>query len=153
MDVSSPACFRGVYSTIPLSGTEAIVPENATVSIHMPWSIAWESVDRTKLSPTPPPLSCGQNIVIWVPGTTADTRENCEEHTPGIESYFYFIVVGIPLIVCGLVMICCYTAFFCYRRKKKRRNMTPIAIDPITITPIAIATTLPPSELYINRNA
>lgn len=114
---STPACFKDAYATSP--PLDRLNPDGA-ITVHMPWHISWASSDRPMLTPTPPALDCGQRISKWIPGESI-AQDSCkpENREHQSTSLYFFLVIGLPVILLTLIAGCC--AHCCIRRRKEKR--------------------------------
>jgi hypothetical protein len=89
------------------------------------WHISWQTTDMATLSPRPPALD-GESITRWVPGSDPE-REPRDHWGVGITpSLYFFLVIGLPLIIVGGVVACLIPAC-CGRRAKTRAGSTGAA--------------------------
>lgn len=125
-DDPSPSCEQAFISTSSSSGQVLVSTSTLSKAMVPAWHISWQTTDMPTLSPRPPALDDGETITRWVPGSDPE-REPRDNWGGGIShSLFYFLVVGIPLIVVAAVVACLIPA--CRgRRAKKRRGLTGAA--------------------------
>lgn len=125
-DDPSPSCEQAFISTTSSSGQNFVSTTTLSKAMVPAWHISWQTTDMPTLSPRPPALDDGETITRWVPGSDPE-REPRDSWGGGISrSLFFFLVVGIPLIVVAAVVACLIPA--CRgRRAKKRRGLTGAA--------------------------
>ncbi|KAK4041115.1 hypothetical protein C8A01DRAFT_15092 [Parachaetomium inaequale] len=119
------ACFQNL-------GTEpGADPPSTGLRAHNAWHISWASSDIPSLSPAPPALPCPSdgNMVIssWAPGATVDPslsglcnhNDGVSRMSPSDTRSFWFLVVGLPLIV--VAVIAAWSGWWCHRRSRRHR--------------------------------
>lgn len=118
-DDPSPSCKQAFVSISSLSNSQ-IPASTTTLSVAMlpAWHISWQTTDLPTLSPRPPTLDSDERFTQWVPGT--DLKEQPRDNwAVGLSSgAFYFLVIGIPLLVVTAVVAC---IFGCRARGKRIR--------------------------------
>jgi hypothetical protein len=106
--------------------------------VHNAWHISWEASDVVTLSPPPPRLPCPTSVLsTWVPGATVDPNllgSACDSNNDGTSHMsesetrvFWFLVIGLPIILLTLVATC--FGVWCHRRRKARKAKTQTPAD------------------------
>ena len=123
----SPSCTKLFTSTTSTSG--AYYAETITLSVALlpAWHISWQSTDMPTLSPRPPALDGGERFTRWLPGSKPEP-EKLDNWGGGDfnPSLFFFLVIGLPLIVLAGIAAC-ITGCCARRRAKKRSGSTGTA--------------------------
>lgn len=138
-------CARYMQSTEMLSATatddsmEAASTENPYAGLfptstelmqfHLAYVVSWERKDALSMSPYPPPVPCETTaLASWVPGTNVT---GINEFCPAVKddkAWFYFEVIGIPLLVFSFLFACAGCFLYGTRKEKKqKRRMTEMA--------------------------
>ncbi|KAK4220701.1 hypothetical protein QBC38DRAFT_462306 [Podospora fimiseda] len=126
---SVPACFRSAKGTskkakataTPGARTyafEEYLPNG--VQMHEAYHVLWESRDVSMLEPSPPKTLCeGRAMEKWVPG---EKVPKCpyDGAMQGWESVFWFLAVGLPLIIVFSCVGCCACCRWRNRRLKRK---------------------------------
>jgi len=100
------------------------------IIVHEAWAVTWEAADRSTLTPKLPELSGAMFFPTWTPGEgipkDAYDPDHMKTDSRSDEEYFgrtfwYFLVVGIPIISILLIsscVCCCVSNSRSNRRKK-----------------------------------
>lgn len=118
--IRNPSCWRQFVSTTSTNGIPSISTATLSIAGVPAWHISWQTTDVATLSPQPPTLEAGEIIPSWVPGSALDRPIRDNWGVGMSPSLFWFLVVGIPLIVVALIAGCC-TYCFCLRRRRLKR--------------------------------
>lgn len=113
-------------------GTGAIRTITSGLIQHPAWNIIWEASDQATLTPRPPNIGSNTLVNYWVPGTPLDERL-LGDQPDGLDglatAIFWFLVIGLPLIVLSISGCCVWC---CVRKRKRKRRLA------LTATPVGI---------------
>ncbi|KAK1757148.1 hypothetical protein QBC47DRAFT_444038 [Echria macrotheca] len=108
-DVLSPSCVQIITATTgPNSNGGGPVETTALSKALVPaWHISWKDTDVSTLSPQPPAITSGR-FKTWVPGSSPEPQPT--QGSALGSPLFYFLVVGLPLIVVAAIIACLFFA-------------------------------------------
>lgn len=122
-------------TTSDIAGTPTIVTIKDGLQVHAAWPIAWQESDTSTMSPKPPALTNHAVIPMWVPGTEVpsgmydrpDERLSSEQYFG--KDLYYFMIVGVPIIVVFIALSITACCIGNSRAKKRERAAASSAID------------------------
>ncbi|KAJ6787952.1 hypothetical protein PWT90_11052 [Aphanocladium album] len=134
---NSYVCAQSINITSTVRTSGGHTTYTSAFRIHAAWPISWKASDVPTLTPTPPPLqSTCTNVAFetWVPTSSPlPTRQvgffcreayqhlnNHDVNTSGWRGTFYFLVIGLPLILIAILL--CIGWHFIRRRRRRQRG-------------------------------
>ncbi|OAA52893.1 hypothetical protein ISF_09276 [Cordyceps fumosorosea ARSEF 2679] len=162
------ACAQTVAANTSSSGYDFYPAATTTQRLATPWIVTWAASDTRTMSPRPPILagsctdaeiagSCTDaEIATWTPGATvlpadrwchADSSRDSDLGLLG-SPLFWFLVVGVPLIVIGVPsIVCCCVCPGITRRKRLAREAQMQAQARAALVPAPTEVVVPPPGL------
>ncbi|KAK5659753.1 hypothetical protein OQA88_964 [Cercophora sp. LCS_1] len=134
-DDPSPSCEQAFLSSTSSSGAVFLSMTTLSVAKLPAWHISWEPTDMPTLSPQPPAIEGDERIVQWVPGSDPQ-RERRGEWGGGISlGFFFFLVVGVPLVIGAGTVACLTNCCVCLRTPRDDTGEVGTQRDPSNTPP------------------
>lgn len=125
-DDPSPSCEQAFLTTTSSSGSSFVSTTTLSVASLPAWHISWQPSDIPTLSPQPPAID-GDRIIKWVPGSEPQRVPQDGWGRGMSRGLFFFLVVGIPLIIVAAI-VACFVG--CRVSRRRRGNMAGEAGTP-----------------------